>query len=94
MIRAPMKARWITIACGLVVGALCAALLVNPSVRALEQRFGLQWLFDLRGPVEPPRHAILVLMNERSADAISLPRDPERFHRCEACASACAPRRT
>jgi len=83
MIRAPMKARWITVACGFVVGALCAASLEVPAIRALEQRFGLQWLFDLRGPVEPPQHAILILMNERSADSISLPRDPERFHRCE-----------
>ena len=71
-----MKARWITVACGLVVGALCAASLEVPAIRALEQRFGLQWLFDLRGPVEPPQHAILILMNERSADSISLPRDP------------------
>jgi adenylate cyclase len=78
-----MKARWITIACGLVIGALCAASLTMPGILALEQRFGLQWLFDLRGPVEPPQHAVLVLMNERSADSISLPRDPERFHRCE-----------
>jgi adenylate cyclase len=83
MIRAPMKARWLTVACGLVVGALCAASLEIPAIRALEQRFGLQWLFDLRGPVDPPGHAVLVLMNERSADSISLPRDPERFHRCE-----------
>ena len=83
MIRAPMKARWLTIACGLVVGALCAALIASPDVRYLEQRFGLQWLFDLRGPVDPPEHAMLVLMNERSADSISLPRDAERFYRCE-----------
>jgi adenylate cyclase len=83
MIRAPMKARWITIGSGIAVGALCAALLFIPGVRSLEQRIGLQWLFDLRGPVDPPGHAILVLMNERAADAISLPRDPERFHRCE-----------
>ena len=83
MIRAPMNARWVTIASGLVVGAICAASLGIPGIGALEQRFGLQWLFDLRGPVDPPRYAALVLMNERSADAISLPRDPERFHRCE-----------
>jgi adenylate cyclase len=83
MIRAPMKAGWITVTCGLVVGALCAATVEVPMIRALEQRFGLQWLFELRGPVEPPQHAVLVFMNERSADAISLPRDPERFHRCE-----------
>jgi len=78
-----MKAQWITLASGLVVGALCAAMVEVPMIRTLEQRFGLQWLFELRGPVEPPQHAVLVFMNERSADSISLPRDPERFHRCE-----------
>lgn len=78
-----MKPRWISLLSGVAVGALCAASLGIPAVHALEQRFGLQWLFDLRGPVEPPQHAILVLMNERSADSISLPHDPERFHRCE-----------
>ena len=83
MIRAPMKAPWITLGSGVAVGALCAALLAIPEIRALEQQVGLQWLFTLRGPIEPPGDAVLVLMNERSADSISLPRDPERFHRCE-----------
>lgn len=83
MIRAPMKAWWITPASGIAVGALCAALLAVPAIQGLEQRFGLQWLFELRGPVEPPGHALLVLMNERSAGSIHLPRDPEHFHRCE-----------
>jgi adenylate cyclase len=83
MIRAPMKSPWITLGSGIAVGALCAALLAIPEIRGLEQQVGLQWLFSLRGPVEPPGQAVLVLMNERSADSISLPRDPERFHRCE-----------
>ena len=83
MIPARMNARWITVISGIAVGAICAALVAIPAVRALEQQYGLQWLFDLRGPIEPPGHAVLVLMNERSADSISLPRDAERFHRCE-----------
>jgi adenylate cyclase len=83
MIPARMNARWITVISGIAVGAICAALIGIPAIRALEQQYGLQGLFDLRGPVEPPDHAVLVLMNERSADSISLPRDAERFHRCE-----------
>ena len=83
MIPARMNARWITVISGIAIGAICAALISIPAVRALEQQYGLQGLFDLRGPVEPPDHAVLVLMNERSADSISLPRDAERFHRCE-----------
>jgi adenylate cyclase len=82
MIRAPMKPRWITLASGLAVGAICVALAAIPAVRDLEQEFGLQWLFELRGPLPPPADAVLVLMNERSADSISLPRDAEGFHRC------------
>ena len=83
MIRAPMKARWITISAGIAVGLLCAAVAAMPVIRGLEQRAGLQLLFDLRGPVKPPDVAQVILMNERSAGAISLPREPERFHRCE-----------
>ncbi len=78
-----MKPRWISLASGLAVGALCVALAAIPDVRGLEEQFGLQWLFDLRGPLPPPPHVALVLMNERSADSISLPRDAERFQRCE-----------
>ena len=83
MIRAPMKAWRITVLSGIAVGLFAAALAAIPAVHRLEQRVGLQWLFDLRGPVEPPDYAILVLMNERAASEISLPREPERFHRCE-----------
>lgn len=78
-----MKARFPAVASALAVGAICAALLGVPQIRALEQRVGLLWLFQLRGPVEPPDLAILVLMNQQAANSISLPREAERFHRCE-----------
>ncbi len=39
--------------------------------------------FSCAAPVEPPDQAILVLMNQQAASSISLPRDAERFHRCE-----------
>jgi len=81
MIPARMNARWITVISGIAIGAISAALIAIPAIHALEQHYGLQGLFDLRGPVPPPDHAVLVLMNERSADSISLPRDGERFHR-------------
>jgi adenylate cyclase len=83
MIRAPMKVRWITISAGIAVGLLCVSVAAIPAIRGLEQRVGLQLLFDLRGPVVAPDVAQLILMNERSAGAISLPRAPERFNRCE-----------
>lgn len=82
MIPARMNASWITVLPGIAVGAICAALIAIPAIPALEQQYGLQGPFDLRGAVEPPGHAVLVLMNERSADSNSLPRDAERFRRC------------
>ena len=68
---------------GVAVGAFCAALLFIPSVHALEQQSGLRWLFNIRGPVSPPDSVAIVVMNQQAASRISLPRDPEQFHRCE-----------
>jgi adenylate cyclase len=51
-------------------------------IRGLEQEAGLRWLFALRGPMEPPDDVVIVVMNQRAAANISLPRDPEQFHRC------------
>ena len=50
-----MKARWLAVLAGVGVGAISAALLAIPAVRATEQQVGLRWLFQLRGPVDPPR---------------------------------------
>ncbi|MGH8197086.1 MAG: hypothetical protein ACRETI_02850, partial [Steroidobacteraceae bacterium] len=43
---------------------------------------GLRWLFQLRGPVQPPEEVVLVLMNQEAASRIALPRAAESFHRC------------
>ncbi len=83
MIRRVMNARWVAVLSGVLVGSACAALLALPQVRGLEQRFGLAWLFHMRGFVEPPDDVVLVLMSQDAAANISLPREPERFHRCE-----------
>ena len=78
-----MNARWLAVLPGALVGGACAAVLALPQVRGLEQQFGLPWLFRLRGPVEPPADVVLVLMNQDTAANISLPREAERFHRCD-----------
>lgn len=72
-----------TAASGIAVGAVCAALFGIPQVRSLEQEVGLRWLFNLRGPVNPPGETVMVVMNSRAAANIALPRDPEMFHRCQ-----------
>lgn len=70
------------VAAAVAVGALCAALLWVAQIRELEQEFGLRWLFQLRGPAEAPQDVVLVIMNQRAADHIFLPRDPEKYQRC------------
>jgi adenylate cyclase len=74
---------WTTLVSGVVVGAVCAAVLWLPPVRALEQEVGLRWLFKLRGAEPAPDQVVMVAMNRRAAANISLPRDAEEFHRCE-----------
>ena len=78
-----MKARWLVVLAGVGVGAVSAALIAIPAVRAIEQQVGLRWLFQLRGPVDPPADIALVLINQQAADSLSLPRDGESFYRCE-----------
>ena len=77
-----LQAWWKSVASGVAVGAVCTALLWIPPIRNLEQEIGLQWLFNLRGPVKPPDDVLMVIINQRAASNISLPRDPEKFHRC------------
>jgi adenylate cyclase len=71
-----------TVGVGIGVGALCAALMAFPTARELEQQFGLRWLFNLRGPIEPPDVVAVVVVNQLASSQISLPRDPDLFHRC------------
>jgi len=78
-----MKSLWTTVAAGVLVGALCATLFLIPPIRDLEETAGLRWLFNLRGPTKPPDSIVMVTMSHEAAANISLPRDPERFQRCE-----------
>jgi adenylate cyclase len=80
---ADKKTLWTTLVSGVAVGAACAAVLWLPPVRALEQEVGLRWLFRLRGAEPAPEQVVMVTMNRRAAANISLPRDAEKFHRCE-----------
>jgi adenylate cyclase len=78
-----MKARWLAVLAGVGVGAISAALLAIPAMRAMEQQVGLRWLLQMRGPVDPPADIVLVLINQQAANSLSLPRDGESFYRCE-----------
>ncbi len=85
------KTLWTTLVSGIAVGAVCAALLWLAPVRALEQEVGLRWLFTMRGTTAPPEQVVIVAMNRRAAANIFLPRDPDRFHRCQEVVVGSAP---
>src|SRR3954469_5729403 len=70
------------LAAAILIGALGSLLLFIPQIRDLEQDVGLRWLFQLRGPLDPPSNVMLVTMNLDAARNIFLPRDPEKYHRC------------
>ena len=63
---------------GIMVGVLGLLLALTPPGRFLEERFGLYWLFWLRGPITPPEEAIIVSLDNRSARRLGLPDDPRR----------------
>lgn len=71
------------IALAVAVGTICAILVLVPQVRSLEQNLGLGWLFRLRGPVATPEEVVVVTISREAAANISLPHDPEKFHRCD-----------
>jgi adenylate cyclase len=78
-----MKSMWTTVAAGVAIGAICAALLLIPPIHDLEEAVGLRWLFNLRGPMKPPGNIMVVSISQRAAANMFLPRDPEKFQRCE-----------
>ena len=47
----------------------------------LENNIGLQWLFRLRGAVEPPPHVVVVALDEASAIALGVPEKPREWPR-------------
>jgi adenylate cyclase len=47
----------------------------------LEEEFGLEWLFRLRGPVKPPQEVVIVAIDQLSSEILHLPDDPETWPR-------------
>ncbi len=59
---------------GLVLGLL-------PIAADLEQRFGLPWLFALRGTNPAPPDVVILAINGETTDALSLPEKPAQWSR-------------
>ncbi len=64
---------------GLGLFGLILALL--PVAGDLEQRFGLQWLFALRGRQTAPSDVVILAINSETTDALNLPEKPAQWSR-------------
>lgn len=63
-------------------GALVGILLyVSPWGRYAEERFGLNWLFALRGPMDAPREVVLISIDKASSKALGVAYDTSRWPR-------------
>ena len=61
-----------------LAGLLAVAL---PHGADIEENYGLQWLFDARGPVAPPSEVVVVAIDELSARKLGLPDKPRDWPR-------------
>lgn len=66
---------------GALIGALGAVLFLTPQGAILEESLGLQALFHLRGPIPAPPEAVVVAIDQPSADALGLPAKPSDWPR-------------
>ena len=72
---------WRALLLGLAISMVGAGVYVLPWGHALEQHFGLAWLFRLRGPLPPPTDVILISIDKASADALGIPYDTAQWPR-------------
>ena len=77
-----MIRRWLKgLLAGLFVALVGVGLAMSPLGAGLEQRVGLSWLFDRRGPVEPPVEVAVVAMDSRTGEQLGLPVLPRDWPR-------------
>ncbi len=69
--------RRLALAIGLI-GVVSATL---PPVSEVEQRFGLQWLFNLRGPRPAPNEVVILAINSQTTDTLGLSEKPALWAR-------------
>jgi len=69
------------LALGLTIGlAGTLAIALAPWVH-IEETLGLDWLFNLRGPVSPPGNVVIVAIDEQSTQKLGLPDKPRDWPR-------------
>ncbi|HOD34778.1 MAG TPA: adenylate/guanylate cyclase domain-containing protein [Syntrophales bacterium] len=66
---------------GIIIGVLGLAGSMLNYIDECDQRIGLDFLFGMRGPIQPPPDAVIVAIDKASAQHLNLPRDPVRWPR-------------
>lgn len=66
---------------GALVGLVGIILSLLPFGLDLEENFGLDWLFMLRGARTPPPEVVIVSLDKASADRLRLPNEPRNWPR-------------
>ena len=66
---------------GVIIGLFGVIVNLTPLGLALEEKFGLYWLFHLRGAVTAPNDVAVVAIDQPSATALDLPITPRSWPR-------------
>jgi adenylate cyclase len=66
---------------GFIIGVLGLAGFGLNYINQWDQRIGLDFLFNVRGPIQPPPETVIVAIDKASAQRLNLPRDPVRWPR-------------
>ena len=66
---------------GWALAAFGVVLALLPMAGDLEQRFGLQWLFSMRGAEPAPPDVVVLAINSETTDALNLPEKPAQWSR-------------
>jgi CHASE2 domain-containing sensor protein len=66
---------------GVVAALVGIRVMLLPFGHDLEERFGLSWLFSMRGQASPPADAVVVSLDRRSAEELGLPAKPRDWPR-------------
>ena len=65
----------------LLIGVLGFLFCQTKAGADLEEDFGLDWLFKLRGEISPPPDIVIISIDQASAEILHLPDDPEKWPR-------------
>ena len=77
-----MRSRWVKgVVFGFVTGLIGVILGLTPLGADFEKHVGLDWLFEVRGAIEPPPEVALVAINERDIAGLGLPKLPRDWPR-------------